>query len=114
MTAQLRFGYNDGIPQGTETAWGARLIVTQQGNVDFVYDRQDAVGDDRQRLLEYLRDSVGDKSWDKIKELLASYEMRTRAAKEFTVYQDDTVTMKANTLASAGYCYVVAYFNGVR
>jgi hypothetical protein len=113
MSENLRFGYNQGRPPGNELAWGARLIVTQDGAVDFVWDRQDCVGPDgeRQMLLDYLADVVADRPWVHITTLLKSGEMQTRAAREFVVYEDSTVTMKANTNASCGYCYVVAYFN---
>ena len=36
--------------------------------------------------------------------------MRTSVAQEFTVFADGVVIVKANTTASHGYCYVVAYF----
>jgi hypothetical protein len=36
--------------------------------------------------------------------------MHTRVAEEFTLHADEVVEVKANTNASAGYCYVVAYF----
>ena len=51
----LTFGYNAGLPDGT-VAWGARLIVTQDGHVDFVHDRQGTIGaeEPRRRLLAYL------------------------------------------------------------
>lgn len=33
---KLSFGYNNGVPEGTDAAWGCRAIVTQQGDVDMV------------------------------------------------------------------------------
>jgi len=39
--------------------------------------------------------------------------MRIAVAQEFTVYADKIVVVKANTNASHGYCYVVAYFTQV-
>jgi len=105
------FGYNAGLPVDRTVAWGARLIVTQDGHVDFVYDRQAAIGaeEPRRRLLDHLNGNavpieriIGD--------LLRRGEMRIAVAQEFTVYADSVVVVKANTNASYGYCYVVAYF----
>jgi len=107
----LSFGYNGGLPQGRTVAWGARLIVDQDGHVDFVHDRQSAIGPDepRQRLLNYLNGN--DIPIERrIADMLRRGVIRTSVAQEFTVYTDDVVVVKANTNASHGYCYVVAYF----
>ena len=59
MTDRLRFGL--GPPAGVETTWGARWIIDQEGRVDEVWDRTDAIGPDdrRHELLAYLNDKVG-------------------------------------------------------
>jgi hypothetical protein len=107
----LAFGYQRGLPVGRTVAWGARLIVTQNGGVDFLHDRQDAVGADepRARLLAYLS-SLGPRLEQRISQLLREGVMQTRVAEELAVYADNVVVIRANTNASAGYCYVVAYF----
>ena len=107
----LTFGYNAGLPQGRTVAWGARFIVDQNGHVDFVHDRQSAIGPDepRRRLLDYLNGN--DIPIERrIADMLQRGVMRTSVAQDFTVYADGIVVIKANTLASHGYCYVVAYF----
>lgn len=78
----LKFGYNEGIPDGVETAWGCRAIVTQGGQVDVVWDRTDAAGptEERAKLLAYL-DEVGFVWQDRASELLRSGLMSTREAR---------------------------------
>jgi hypothetical protein len=107
----LAFGYNAGLPPDRTVAWGARLIVTQQGDVDFVHDRQDAIGaeEPRRRLLANLS-ATKPPLEQLVSRLLRRGAMRTGIAQEFTVYADDVVVIKANTNGSGGYCYVVAYF----
>ncbi len=107
----LEFGYRPGLPAGRTVAWGARLIVTQSGDVDLVHDRQDAIGPDepRARLVAHLN-ALNPGLRQLISNLLRSGAMHTRVAQEFAVHEDDVVLIKANTNASAGYCYVVAYF----
>ncbi len=107
----LTFGYNAGLPDGRTVACGARLIVTQDGHVDFVHDRQDTIGaeEPRRRLLDYLNGN--DIPIERrIADMLRRSVMRTSVAQEFTVYTDGVVVVKANTNASHGYCYVVAFF----
>ena len=107
----LSFGYNAGLPEGRTVAWGARLIVDQGGHVDFVPDRQSLIGaeEPRRRLLDYLNGN--DIPIERrIADMLQRGVMRTAVAQEFTVYADGVVIVKANTNASHGYCYVVAYF----
>jgi hypothetical protein len=107
----LTFGYNGGLPEGRTVAWGARLIVDQDGRVDFLHDRQSLIGADepRRRLLDYL--NANDIPIERrIADMLRRGTMRTSVAQDFTVYVDGVVIVKANTNASHGYCYVVAYF----
>jgi hypothetical protein len=107
----LTFGYNRGLPVGRTVAWGARFIVDQSGHVDFVRDRQSVIGagEPLQRLLDYL--NANDIPIERrIADMLRRGTMRTCVAQDFTVYVDGVVIVKANTNASHGYCYVVAYF----
>ena len=109
---RLQFGYHRGLPADRKVAWGARLIVTQGGDVDLVHDRQDVIGDQepRRRLLDHLN-ALDPSLRQLISGLLRSGAMQTRRADELVVHQDDVVTVRANTNASAGYCCVVAYFS---
>ena len=108
---RLQFGYHRGLPADRTVAWGARLIVTQGGDVDLLHDRQDVIGDQepRRRLLDHLN-ALDPGLRQLIRNLLRSGAMHTRRAAELVVHEDDVVTVRANILASAGYCYVVAYF----
>jgi hypothetical protein len=108
---RLQFGHNAGLPDDRTVAWGARLIVTQQGHVDFVHDRQSVIGaeEPRRRLLDHLNGHEIPIE-RLISNLLRRDVMDTRVAQEFTIHADGVVVIKASTNASAGYCYVVAYF----
>jgi hypothetical protein len=105
----LRFGQPQILPDTATAAWGARMIVTQTGDVDFLGDRSDASGDtdalflllDMRCSLPLLRDTIGD--------LLRRGWMQTRQGEDFIVHQDDQLTIHANTNGSAGYCYVTAW-----
>jgi hypothetical protein len=107
----LTFGYNGGLPEGRTVAWGARLIVHQDGRVDFVRDRQSVIGaaEPLRRLLDYLN-ATDIPIERRIADMLRRGTMRTSVAQDFTVFADGVVIVKANTNASHGYCYVVAYF----
>ena len=109
--AGLMYGYKPGLPDGIEVAWGARAIMMAGGALDFLPDRQDAIGpdDERRAFLDYLVSEVGDKPWERVKALHAEGAIRHDRADEHTLYEDDTVIVKANTNASYGYLYVVAY-----
>ena len=111
---RLQFGYHRGLPADRTVAWGARLIVTQGGDVDLLHDRQDVIGDQesRRRLLDHLN-ALDPGLRQLIRNLLRSGVMQTRRADELVVHEDDVVTVRANTNASAGYCYVVAFFRCV-
>jgi hypothetical protein len=107
----LQFGYNRGLPPGRTVAWGARLIVTESGDVDMLHDRQGAIGPDepRRRLVDHLN-MLDPSFFDRISHLLRDGVMRTGTAEDFVVHSDEVVIVRANTNASFGYCYVVAYF----
>lgn len=107
----LKFGYNHGLPAGAETGWGCRAIVGQDGYVDVVPDRVDAVGPDGplQELLTHLTGYVGGAWRERASELLRTGVMNTRQAAEFVLYQDSTVLIKGNTQGSGGYLYVCAF-----
>lgn len=105
----LDFGYT--VPAGVKTAWGARLIVNQDGHVDMLWDRTDAVGpdDERHALLDYLN-GIGFVWKNALSLKLRDREVDTRKAEEVVLFDDGTVRIEGNSNASAGYFYVVAYF----
>lgn len=107
----LRFGYTRGLPAGTETAWGCRAVVTDDGAVHVVWGRISAVGPEADRLVAYLQDLPLRGDWqDRAMGLLRAGVIDTRLDEEFVLYADDPVVIKGNTQVSGGYLYVCAYF----
>jgi len=107
----LKFGYNPGLA-GATCAWGARWIIRQDGDVDFVPDRQDMIGspEEKQELLAWLNDTVKNKPNDVLSEMLRDYRLSTRETREIVLYEDDRGIVLGNPNSSAGYFYVVARF----
>lgn len=112
MTVAPAWGLAYVVPEDAIAAWGARLIVTQDGyEVDMLPDRQ---GGDRGPHTEELFDLMEERFSIKdlretIRELLKEYTMQTRQDEDFILYLDDRVVVHANTRGSAGYCYVTAW-----
>jgi len=106
---ELRFGYNPGLA-GATCAWGARWIITQQGEVDFVHDRQDMIGspEEKQILLAWLNGDVKKQPEEALSALLRSSELSTRERLEVVLYEDAQGIVLGNPNASAGYFYVIA------
>lgn len=105
---KLAWGANDLLPEGVSAAWGARLIVGQDGYVDLVPDRQDAVGADepRKALLAKLNAA---KPLKNLEALLRDGTVQTRVPGEVTVYEDADIVVRGDSRGSAGYFYIVAY-----
>lgn len=104
------FGLDAIVPTTAHTAWGARLIVTQNGYVDFVGDRQGCAGEDRDAFLRILNEEMPLRTMvDIVETLLRNGEMQTREARDFVLHNSDRLEAHANTNASAGYCYVTAW-----
>lgn len=95
--------------EGAPTAWGARLIVDQDGYVDFVHDRQGAAGVDRDQFLDLLNAEfpISDLRGE-IRTLLSDGRMNTRVGNHFVLHKTDTIVVHADTRGSGGYCYVIA------
>jgi hypothetical protein len=108
---ELGFGYNQGLPEGVRAAWGARLIVDQDGHTDFLHDRVGSFGEqeDRDAVISFLNSGAMQAARARASELLRSYTMLTRHAEEFVLYEDDSGVIVGNTNGSAGYLYVAAY-----
>jgi hypothetical protein len=111
MAVTPKWGQSHVVPEDAIAAWGARMIVTQQGDVDMLPDRQG--GDDgphTEELFDMLNERFPNKELrDTIGKLLRGYEMSTREGEDFIVYLDDRLCIHANTNGSAGYCYVTAW-----
>ena len=105
---RLQWGLADAVPPGATGAWGCRAIVTQDGYVDLVPDRMDQQGSaviydllNSQFPPATLKDSIAD--------LLRSGRMHTRRRERAELHNSASLTVTADTLASAGYCYVAAW-----
>ena len=109
--ARLGYGYNAGLPANIARAWGARAIVTQQGMVDLVYNRQGWIGEpgETQALQDWLNGGAIAAARSRATAALKDYEIRTNEAGEATLYEDEVGVIKANTNASHGYLYICGY-----
>jgi hypothetical protein len=112
MALDPGFGSPAVIPDDAVAAWGARLIVTQGGDVDFVGDRQGADGpqEAKDRLFQVLNATLDPaRLRNLLADMLAEGWMSTREREDFILHMDDELVVHANTNASAGYCYVTAW-----
>ena len=105
---RLQWGLPDAVPPDATGAWGCRAIVTQDGYVDLVPNRNDQQGN---TVIYDLLDGQfpPTKLTDSLAALLRSGRMSTRRRERFELYMSATLTVAADTLASAGYCYVAAW-----
>lgn len=107
----LPFGASAYLLPGTKAAWGARLIVTQQGDVDFVWDRQGADGDEalKAETLAWLNGGVIRDVIDQAADMLRKRVILTNEACGAWLYEDRRGVVLGNTNGSCGYLYVVAW-----
>lgn len=112
------------VPPDAIAAWGARLIVTQDGDVDMLPDRQGSDGgphanslfqalDDRfpaSRMTGLVSELLrGDFYRTDVPGVTLFIQMSTREGEDFVLYLDERLVVHANTNGSAGYCYVTAW-----
>lgn len=109
---QLSFGYNGGIGDGVDTAWGCRAILDR--GLDIPYDRQCAEGPRKDELLEYLNIHFNmGQLRDKVHQSVpVDYPGMKNGYDEYVLYEDRNIIVKANTQRSFGYVYICAYFKG--
>ena len=107
----LTFGYNTGVVRDLRAAWGARWIVTQDGGVDQLYDRQSAFGDqDRvEKLFQWLDSGANKRAREIASRMLSEYKISTSEAWPVILHQDSQGAIVGNTNGSAGYMHVAAY-----
>lgn len=74
----IKFGYNRGLPDGTDTAWGCRAIVAQDGFVDVPPRRTDLAGPRADELLFHLQHHVGHAWRERASELLRAGDIDIR------------------------------------
>lgn len=104
----LAYGLRDVIPDNATGAFGARLIVSQDGWVDFLPDRVDTYGD--KAFLDVLNTVLPIPVLkDVIASKLQAHEIDTRKERLVTIFVDDNVSVVANTNGSAGYLYLSAW-----
>ena len=104
----LPFGYNAGLPEGVKAAWGCRMIASQDGYLDYLGDRAGGFGGG-EALYKWLNGGAMTAARERATALLKGYEMRTREAGEFVLYEDGEGRIVGNTNASAGYLYLAAW-----
>jgi len=105
---RLAYGLADAVPPGATSAWGCRAIITQDGCVDLVPDRIDRQGPGT--ILDLLdAEFPPARLTGTLASLLRSGQMSTRTQQRFTLYESPTLTVAADTRASAGYCYLTAW-----
>jgi hypothetical protein len=104
----LQWGLAGAVPADATSAWGCRAIVTQDGYVDVVPDR---IGQQGTTLIYHLLDTQFPmpELTGSLRRLLSSGQMSTRRRKQLELYKSAALTVVADTLASAGYCYVAAW-----
>jgi hypothetical protein len=107
----IGFGWR-GYPKDTAAVWGARLIVTQDGQVDFLWDRQDCAGEqaDKDRLLDHLNSVLPQNELRAaVSERLLDRRIDTREGADVVLFEDDVVKVAGNSNGSAGYFYLAAW-----
>lgn len=108
---RLGWGAHRLVPENAPAAWGARLIVNQEGWVDLVPGRQDAIGSDEavKALLDQLNGGVNKVWMERLREQLVAGKIRVNQSADVTLYEDEALIVAGNTNASHGYFYVAAY-----
>lgn len=105
---KLSYGATALVPADVSVAWGARLIVSQDGYTDLVWNRQSSIGDDD--AANALCDKLNRAPWRKnLETMLLNYTVRTDKAEDVTVFEDDDIIVRGNTNGSYGYFYVAAW-----
>lgn len=105
---RLQWGLPDAVPLNATCVWGCRAIVTQDGYIDIVPDRVDRLGSTV--IFDLLNSQFPPaKLAESLAALLRSGQMSTRRQERFVLYESAILTVAADTLASAGYCYVAAW-----
>lgn len=122
-TLSLRWGYGAAVPENATAVWGARMIARGYEPVDMLSDRQDADGPEIDALLSRLNAGLIRQAKAHIDELRTSvwYDtegeghyigrdiMRGDQDEAFVLHDEDGLIVVANTQASYGYVYVVAF-----
>jgi hypothetical protein len=108
----LAFGYTDGLPAGTDTAWGCQATITPTGTISVAEERTDLMGPRAAQLRDHLQQHVGAVWRDRAREALRAAVLRPGHAAQVVLYRDAIVVIKAATQASDGDLHVCAYLLG--
>ena len=118
-TSELRpaFGAHRLQPDGLRAVYGGRWIVSQDGYVDIVPDRQVVEGPNKGELIDWLNGTDGSgREYGSLHSarlaagrLLNDYVLKTRERSPVILYQDERGTIVADTNASGGYLYVTGW-----
>lgn len=104
----LDYGADELVPTATPSAFGARLIIDQDGHVDMVHDRVDRYGDTR--VIDLLEARC---PWATLRTLISgalqNRILDTRRAGAHVLFIDEVLTIACDTKASAGYLYLAAW-----
>jgi hypothetical protein len=108
---KLAFGCVKAIPDGIDTAWGARLIWPD----DLLHDRQDLKGPDAELLKAWLNGVPSGQG--ALRQALATARelangigtLRSDEDRTVTLYEDEDGVIVGNPQASHGYLYVAAW-----
>lgn len=110
---QLPYGLHWGLVPGIKAAWGARAIISQDGMVDLLHDRQGADGEEPlvKKTMDWLNGpSKPIKAARELaSSLLTNYEMTTKDETGYILYQDREGAIIASPNGSCGYLYISAY-----
>jgi hypothetical protein len=108
----LGFGLRNAVPNTADAAWGARLIISMDGYVDFVHDRTDVVGstEAKANLLALLNAKLpGRTLMNIVSDKIKAYEIDTRSEADIVLFDDGELKVVGNSNASHGYFYVAAF-----
>jgi hypothetical protein len=102
---RLAFGCTKALPDGTTTAWGARLIYPN----DLVHDRQDLKGPDADDLKAWLNGGPLRSALDAAR---SHRDLDPTKDVTVTLFEDEDGIIVGNPQASHGYLYVAAWLKG--
>ena len=106
----LQYGAQWLVPDDAPAAWGARIIVSQDGLVDIVWDRTDLEGPRKKDLVNKLESNFPmDMLRQVIRSKLLAGEITTNGAIDLVLFEDDELCVAGNTNGSCGYFYVAAW-----
>lgn len=105
------FGLWDECDSLAQVAWGARAIYSPGSGFSLVHDRQGFWGDKGliNPFLDLLNDGRLGEAKKNCQSLVEDLKMQKDKSETFVIFEDDRLVIKANTRASYGYVYLIAY-----